>query len=137
MEILFTVISFLLLFALGITPILLFKKLNVTKFKFLMFLGLGIVITAIILLIMGWWSSKSTEILLSQNGFNFDSMDEQERYANVAKENLEQVKNLENSRNGIGWPAKVIMIYPFYLAYILLVYLVMILTKKTKMNELH
>jgi hypothetical protein len=95
MKILFSVISFLLFIALVISPILLFKKLTTTKFKLHIYFVLGIIITAIILLIMGWWSSKSTEILLFQNGYNFDAMNEQERYANVASKNLEHVKNLE------------------------------------------
>lgn len=132
MKILFSAISLLLFITLVISPILLFKRLTTTKLKLPIYLGLGIIITAIILLIMGWWSSKSTEILLFQNGYNFDAMNEQERYANVASENLEHVKNLEISRNGIGWPAKIILIYPFCLVYVLLVYFVMNLTKKSK-----
>ena len=81
---------------------------------------------------MAWWSSKSTEILLSQNGYNFDAMNYEERFGNVAKENLEKVKNLEISKNGIGWPVKVMFIYPFYFVYMLLIFLVMNFISKRK-----
>ncbi len=132
MEILFSIISFLLLILLIVSPIVIFKKLKQSNFKFLKYLTLGSIITFIIILIMAWWSSESTEILLSQNGYNFDAMNYEERFANVAKENLEKVKNLEISKNGIGWPAKIMFIYPFYFVYMLLVFLVMNFISKRK-----
>jgi len=132
MEILISIISFLILIILVIFPVVLFKKLNRSKFKFLSYLVLGIIITVTITLIMSWWSYKSTEILLSHYGYNFDAMSKDGRYLNVSMENIQNVKSLEISRNGIGWPAKVMIIYPFYFVYLLLVYLVMNLIRKDK-----
>ncbi len=132
MGIFFSIISFLLLIALLVFPIVLFKKIKASKFKFLIYFGAGTIISILFISILGWWSDKSTELLLSQNGFNFDAMNDSERYANVASENLDKVKSLEISKNGIGWPAKVMVIYPFYFVYILLFYLVMNLIKIRK-----
>ncbi len=132
MEILISIISLLLLILLILSPIVLFKKLNITKFKFLSYIALGIIITVVIMLIIGWWSSKSTEIQLSQYGYNFDGMNEKERYLYISSQNIERVKSLEISINGIGWPAKVIIMYPFYFVYLLSVYFIMNLIRNRK-----
>jgi len=132
MEILFSIISFFLLIALFALPILLFRKLRIKKLKFLYYIVIVLAITLIILIIMGWWSSKSTEILLSQNGYNFDAMNENDRYLNVPNDKIETVKNLEISMNGIGWTAKVIIFFPFFFLYSLFAYPVMVLINKRK-----
>ena len=108
--------------------------INSFGFVIVLFAGttFGLIITFIIILITAWWSSESTEILLSKNGYNFDAMNYEERFENVKKENLEKVKTLEISKNGIGWPAKVMFIYPFYFVYLLLIYLVMNLISNRK-----
>ena len=135
MEILIAIISFLLLIALIGSPIIILiglKRLKIEKYKFLTYLTLGVFITAIITLTFGWWSDSSNEILLSHYGYDFDAMNDTEKFTNVSVENLEKVKRLEVSMMGIGWPLKTIMTFSVYSPYLLLIYLVTFLIQKSK-----
>ncbi len=87
------------------------------------------------MLITGWWGYISQKILLSHYGYNFDAMNDLERFRTVAIENLERVKRLEINMLGIGWPAKVFMIYIFYAPYLLIVYLIFYFWKKYKKKK--
>jgi hypothetical protein len=126
MEIIAAIISFILLIGLILSPILILKKLNKShfKYKFIVYLALGIIITSILMLVFAWWSYFSNRLLLSHYGYDFDAMNYQERFKQVSSNNLERVKSLEISNMGIGWPLKAIMSYIFYSPYLLLVYLV-------------
>jgi hypothetical protein len=75
-------------------------------------------------LTFGWWTDYSDNKLLEHYGYNFDAMNDTERFANVSIDNMERVKSLETSIMGIGWPLKVMISYVFYLPYLLIVYLV-------------
>jgi hypothetical protein len=135
MEILVTVTSFGLLIALIVSPIAILiglRRRAVKKYKFLVYLTFGIVITSIITLTFGWWSDTSNEMLLSHYGYNLDAMNDTERFANVSPENLERVKSIEISMMGIGWPLKAIITFAMYSPYILIVYLIAYLIQKTK-----
>jgi hypothetical protein len=135
MEILTTIISFSLLIALLSSPILILiglKRRKIEKYKFLTYLTLGIIITSIITLTFGWWSDTSNELLLSYYGYDFDAMNENERFANVSTDNLERVKSLEISMMGIGWPLKTIITFAAYSPYLLIVYLVTYLIRKNQ-----
>jgi hypothetical protein len=135
METLVTIISFLLIIALITSPIVILvglKRFNVKKQKFLAYLTLVVVTTSIITLTFGWWSDSSNEILLSHYGYDFDAMNDTERFSNVSAENLERVKGLEISMMGIGWPLKTIMTFALYSPYILIVYLVVYIIQKSK-----
>lgn len=135
MEVLITVISFILLVMLIVTPVSTIAKLNKANIKnrFITYLILGIIFTSIITPLFAWWADKSNHILLSHYGYDSDAMNEDERFANVSVENIEQVKSLEISVMGIGWTLKAIMGYVFYFPYLLLiVYLIVNLIEKYK-----
>lgn len=108
MEILTSGISFLLLVGLITSPFFIIwglNKLNV-KNRFIAYLVCGVVVTIPILLTLSWWSDYSNLILLSHYNYDFEAWNDPERFANVAAENMEQVKSLEMSMMGIGWPLK-------------------------------
>jgi hypothetical protein len=126
MELLATIISFTLLIATIIVPIVILVRLNRqnTKHKLAAFLILAFITTSIMTLALAWWGNISTKILLSHYGYDFDAMSDIERYANVSEENIERVKQLEISMMGIGWPLKAFMTYTVYSPYLVVVYLV-------------
>ncbi|TKG94676.1 hypothetical protein EYV94_12080 [Puteibacter caeruleilacunae] len=126
MESLVTIISFVLLGGLIVSPFLVLKYLNrhCAKYKFITYLILGVISTATITLLFGWWCNLSDELLLSHLGYNFDAMTYTERYAKVLPENIIRVKELETSLMGIGWPLKAMITYLVYSPYIPVVYLI-------------
>jgi hypothetical protein len=137
MEILTTILSIILLGGLIISPFLILHRLkgrNV-KYKFIVYLTIGILITATITLIFAWWTDISNEILLSHYGYDFEAMNNIERFSNVTEENMKRVKNLEISIMGIGWPLKAFMAYLFYFPYLLLGYLVVYIVKRIKKKK--
>lgn len=128
-------ITFLIFFAgLIICPIILLKQINKTKikFKFVIYLAFGIVLTAIIAFVFAWWGDTSDLILLKHYGYNIDGMNETEIYGNVLPENMDKVKKMETSIMGIGWPLKAIMTYVYYFPYLIVVYLVIYLIGKKR-----
>ena len=126
METLVTAVDITLLGGLLISPIVLLRFLNrkKIKYKFIAYLTIGVLMTAFIVFVFGWWSYASDKILLTHYGYSFDGWSDKDYYKNVAPENLEKVKGIVTSISGIGWPLKVILTYAFYLPYILLVYAV-------------
>jgi hypothetical protein len=74
-------------------------------------------------MVLGWWGSFSNEFLLSHYGYDFDAMNDIERFKNVALENLDKVKELETNMLGIGWPFKAFMFFLIYSPYLLIVYI--------------
>jgi hypothetical protein len=105
------------------------------KNKFILYLIFGIIITAFLTLTIGWWSSFSNKMLLSHYGYNFDAMNDVERFKNVAFKNLDEVKQLEINMLGIGWPLKAFMFYTIYLPYLIIVYLATYFIKKEKSKK--
>lgn len=138
MEILINIISFLLFIGLILCPIILLRKINKTKIKFklITYLTLGLILTAIIAFVFAWWTYTSDLILLKHYGYNINGMDETEFYGKVLPENIDKVKSLETSIMGIGWPLKAIMTFIFYSPYLFIVYLIVYLIGKNKMNKL-
>ena len=135
MEALTTIISFLLLLGLIAVPIILFvaiKKWNRLKFDFMAYLILGLILTAGIMWTFAWWADYSNQLLMSHYGYDFDAMNDIERFQNVERENLEKVKQLEIGYFGIGWPLKAIMTFVFYSPYLLIVYIIGQFIKRTK-----
>lgn len=124
METITTIISLAFFIGLVLSPILIIgvlNKLNI-RFKFIVYLTFGILITVIITLAFAWWLDKSNNMLLTHYGYNIDGMNESEVYGQVAPENKDRVKSLEKSIMGIGWPLKALMTYVVYLPYFLIVY---------------
>ena len=132
METIITIISFTLLIGLLLSPFLIVWRLNKKniRYKFISYLTIGILTTVTISLTFGWWTYTSNQMLLEHYGYNFEAMNDIERFGNVTPENMYRVKSLELSIMGIGWPLKVIMTYFFYFPYLLIVYLVTYLFKK-------
>ncbi|MFB3386347.1 hypothetical protein [Flavobacterium sp. LAR06] len=123
MEILLKIISFVLLVSLIIFPILVLKQLQKRKTKniFIPYLMISLIITFILILIIAWWTNFSNKLLLSHLGYDFEAMNDIQRFQDVASENLDTVKKLRISTMGIGWPLKAFMFYPFYFPYLLIV----------------
>ena len=62
-------------------------------------------------------------------------MNDFEKYENVSTENLDEVKKLEMSIMGIGWPLKAILTYLVYCPYLVIAYIVSFFyTKMRKKN---
>jgi hypothetical protein len=134
MEAIVTVITLLFLIVLILSPIVLIRfvnKLNI-RFKFIVFLIIGLVLMFSINFVFAWWSYTSDMILLKYYGYNIDGMSEQEFYGNVLPENMEKVRSLEISIMGIGWPLKAILSSIFYSPFLLLVYFLNYLTSRIK-----
>jgi hypothetical protein len=126
METIFNIISLTLFLGLIFSPIIIIWRLNRlnVRYKFIIYLTICVLTTATIALTFGWWTDYSDNKLLEHYGYNFDAMNETERFANVPIDNMERVKSLETSIMGIGWQLKVMISYVFYLPYLLIVYLV-------------
>ncbi|GAB1418445.1 hypothetical protein MASR2M12_12590 [Bacteroidales bacterium] len=89
----------------------------------------------ILMMIFAWWSYKSDLILLKHYGYNIDGMNDTEFYGNVSPENMEQVRSLETSIMGIGWPLKAIFGYLIFIPYLIFVYSGKMLIKRLKKNK--
>lgn len=124
MEILLKIMSFVLLVSLVIFPIFFLKQLQKRKTKniFIPYLMISLISTFILILIIAWWTNFSNKLLLSHLDYDFEAMNDIQRFQNVASKNLDKVKKLRISTMGIGWPLKAFMFYPFYLPYLLFVY---------------
>jgi len=134
MQIITTTISFILFITLIVFPIFLINKIHKLHLKhnFIFYFISTLIISSILVLFFAWWSHYSTKILLSHYGYNFDSMNDIERFENVSLENLERVKNLEISMMGIGWPLKAIITYLIYCPYLLIIYIISYFKKEKK-----
>ncbi|OUL60836.1 hypothetical protein [Flavobacterium sp. AJR] len=138
MEIIIKTITFISIITLIVLPILILNKIykQNTKNIFIIYLITSIITTFILVLIVGWWGSFSNEILLSYYGFDFDAMNDIERFKNVALENLEKVKELEKNTLGIGWPLKAFMFFLIYSPYLLIVYISTYFYRKNSKHKL-
>jgi hypothetical protein len=139
MELLTTIVSFSLLLGLILVPIFLFvgmKKWYRPKFGFLAYLISGLIITAGIIWAFAWWAHYSDELLMNHFGYDFDPMNDIDRFENVDSENLEKVKQLEIGYFGIGWSLKAIMMFVFYSPYLLIVYFAGQWIKRNKKKHL-
>lgn len=138
MEILIKTITFLFLLGLILSPIFILIKVNKfnIRFKFIIYLIIGLITSALIMFAFAWWTSKSDFILLKYYGYNIDGMNEAEYYGKVLPENMDKVKNIETSIMGIGWPLKAIMGFPFYIPYLFVVFIVYSFVNKLKIRKL-
>jgi hypothetical protein len=137
MEIVILIISYVLFALLLITPLIVIKRFNKlsVKYKFVYYVIACLLIGCCISLILGWWSSVSNTLLLKHYAYNFEAITYAERFKNVTSENLSRVKNLESTRTGIGWLAKVIIGYIIYMPYLLVVYVILFLCRKKIFNS--
>ena len=86
------------------------------------FMGLILMISISILFV--WWGNKSDELLLKHYGYNFNYMNNEEKYENVSSENLSNVKKLETGIMGVGWPIGAIFPSILSIIYLILIYAV-------------
>lgn len=138
MEISLYAIKFILLIVIIMAPIILLNRLHKRHLKntFVPYLIFGTIIMFPLLLSIAWWGDFSTRILLSHLGYNFEAMNNVERFKNVTIEDLVKVKNLEKEMLGIGWPLKAILFYLFlYCPYLFIVYLASLLYRKNKTSK--
>ena len=133
MDSLISFFTIVLLLILVLFPIIIVLKLNQIKNKkiYIISLILSLLVAFGLVFLIAWWGDFSDKILLSNYGYDFEAMNNIERYLNVSKENFEKVKELERSMGGIGWPLKAILSYfVFYLPYFLVVHLFYYFMKK-------
>lgn len=109
-------------------------KLHI-KNKFLFYFIIAVLVSFALTALFAWWSNYSDTLLLKHCGYNFDGMNENEFYGNVAAKNTERVKELVKSIAGIGWPVKVSIIFPFIFLYVLVVYLTLYFLKRIIKNN--
>lgn len=104
----------------------------------MIYLTIGLTVTAGITLTFAWWADYSDQLLMNNYGYDFEAMNETDRFNKVETENLEIVKQIEIGYFGVGWPLKAIMTFVFYSPYLLIVYLVgNLITKVKRKNKEH
>jgi len=125
MDILITISNFLILGLIIANPILLLIVLKKSDIEFysVYYFFIGILLLGGMAYFSAWWSDKSDHILLEHYGFDFDAMNETERYGKVLPENMERVKRIEISIMGVGYPVKAIFGFIALLPYLLVVYI--------------
>ena len=124
MEILLKTVTVFLILLLFASPILIafaIQKWNFSK-NFILLIGVGLVVTFMLVALIGWWAYFSNGILMSYYGYDFEAMNAIDRFKNVTSDNLEAIKVLEANLLGVGWPLKVILSYLFIVPIITLEY---------------
>ena len=127
MEALRILISSALLLALAITPIALYVILNRpgrTKPGFITYLIPGLILVVFCSLAFAWWMDYSDQLLMSHYGYDFQAMNDIDRFKEVKPENLQRVQVLESRYFGIGWPLRAIVLMAFSIPYLGLIYLI-------------
>jgi hypothetical protein len=127
MEVVINSINFLLIAVLILFPLFLIRQINkkATKNNFILYILLGSFYSAILFLFLAWWQDQSVIMLLKHFGgytFHSDSNSYQVDYANVLKQNIQKVQELEKSYMGIGWPLKAIFSFVYYIPYLFISY---------------
>lgn len=81
MSVLTTIVSIILLCGLIILPVIILYELNKRniKYRFIVYLVLGLLTTSVFMLIFSWWSVTSNKILLSYYGYDFEGLKEIDR----------------------------------------------------------
>ena len=82
-----------------------------------------------------WWSDYANRLLMSHYGYDFEAMNERDRYSKVELENLEKLKQLEARYLGIGWPLKALMSFIVYSPYLLVVYIIGLVIRRIRRIE--
>lgn len=127
MEVVINSINFLLIAVLILFPLFLIRQINkkATKNIFILYILFGFFFSATLLLFFAWWQEESIIMLLKHfDGYTFDSDSNsyQVDYANVLKQNIQKVQELEKSYMGIGWPLKAIFSFVYYIPYLFISY---------------
>jgi hypothetical protein len=105
------------------------------RYHFLIYLLASLVLGGIILTTIGWWQDISITLKIETYGYDLTSMmTTEQRYQNVAPENIEKVDRLLISHYGVGWPLKVMMMYPFYMCYFVVIFFIDWLVKKLRIG---
>lgn len=93
MELIVTIVSLILLLVLVLCPVFILKRVNKSRFKykFIVYLTIGILTTTIIALAFAWWSYTSNIILLKHYNayvFNLDSNSYQVSFEKVLPQKI-------------------------------------------------
>ncbi len=96
------------------------------------FLVISLLVTFLLSTASAYWAEDlSYKIVCKIYGFNDDGMNDGERLENVSVEYRSYFQDLYDSRNGIGWPLKVIMMYIiFVIPYNIVIFFVILIRKK-------
>ncbi len=95
---------------------------------------LSLMVSALLIFLFGYWSDLSVNLRLTDLGFDFEGLSDQERLRKVAPALRDEALKLYQSRMGIGWPLKAIFGTIFFIPYQIaasgLVFLVRYLNKR-------
>lgn len=119
---LFSILFFLFILICPFLPLYFRSQMN-HKYRILLYVIIGLILGVVFVFIFSWWNDYSNKLLMTFYGYNFDSMNDYEKYLNVKKENRDNVIQIEKTLMGIGWPLKAGIMYIFYLLYFFLIYL--------------
>ena len=114
MEFFIKFINILLLLFLIYIPILIYKKEKKEISTFLKIFLQIFIFSSFLIIIFSWWYDKSNQILLNYYGYNYNALNQLERFSNVLPNNIERVKEIELNSSGIGWTLKAIFMIIFY-----------------------
>ena len=134
MDTLITITNFLIFGLIIIAPIFILIILKRLKAKrtLLIYTLAGFSVLGLLMLFFAWWSYESDLLLLEHYGYNNDGVNETEFYGDVSAENMEQVKRLETSTMGVGWPLKAMFGFVMIIPYLIIVYIGKVLIDRLK-----
>lgn len=130
MKMTLTAVNLVLLLCLLASPMLVLRFIHRTniRYKFVTFLAIGLIFTALLSVLFAWWASASNLLMLEHLGYNIDGMNETEQYEKVLPQHVNEVRMLEVSSMGAGWPLKAIITFVFFVPYLFFVYVLHHLT---------
>lgn len=134
MEIALSIVTFFLIAALALCPVLILRITSRADVKpeLIIYLVAGIIASALFSVAAAWWFSTADLILLKHYGYNISGMDDKEMYENVLPQNMQSVKKLETRIMGVGWPLQALFVFVLSLSYLFIVYLIGHLIKEKK-----
>ena len=114
MEYLINFINLLLILILIYIPFVIYKREKKEISTFLKRFLQIYFFSSFLIIIFSWWYDKSNQILLNYYGYNYNALNQLERFSNVLPNNIERVKEIELNSSGIGWTLKAIFMIFFY-----------------------
>ncbi len=129
------VLFFLIL--LVIMPIFIFKKLTFSVENKLAKITLTTVLTFLFTIVLTfaftyYVEELSKNFILNKFGYNAYGMSDSEYFHNVKPENLTELKEIRDSKMGIGWPLKAIFATVFFALPMNLLITLIITVRKSK-----
>ena len=74
------------------------------------------------MMVFVWWDDYSNQLQMTSLGYNFEGLNEAERFRGVSSEDIEKLSQLEIKLFGIGWHLKGIFGSVVYSLFLIIVY---------------